>query len=75
MTKHRLLSTYASSTPLSVYTYKRPHNVPITIYVIVNVEHTDRIIEGLRFVFIELPKFKPKTIVEKSVFNDAQLYL
>jgi hypothetical protein len=49
--------------------------VPITIYVIVNVEHTDRIIEGLRFVFIELPKFKPKTIVEKSAFNDAQLYL
>ena len=49
--------------------------MPITIYVIVNVEHTDRIIEGLRFVFIELPKFKPKTIVEKSVFNDAQLSL
>ena len=48
--------------------------MPITIYVIVNVEHTDRIIEGLRFVFIELPKFKPKTIVEKSAFNDAQLY-
>ena len=48
--------------------------MPITIYAIVNVEHTDRIIEGLRFVFIELPKFKPKTIVEKSAFNDAQLY-
>ena len=26
-------------------------------YAIVNVEHTDRIIEGLRFVFVELPKF------------------
>ena len=36
-------------------------------YAIVNVEHTDRIIEGLRFVFIELPKFKPKTIVEKKM--------
>lgn len=35
-------------------------------YAIVNVEHTDRIIEGLRFVFIELPKFKPKTIIEKK---------
>lgn len=29
-------------------------------YAIVNVEHTDRIIEGLRFVFIELPKFVNK---------------
>ena len=29
--------------------------------------HTDRIIEGLRFVFVELPKFKPKTIAEKKM--------
>ena len=36
-------------------------------YAIVNVEHTDRIIEGLRFVFIELPKFKPKTMAEKKM--------
>ncbi|MBP5338019.1 MAG: Rpn family recombination-promoting nuclease/putative transposase [Prevotella sp.] len=32
-----------------------------------NVEHTDRIIEGLRFVFVELPKFKPQTIKEKKM--------
>ena len=31
-------------------------------YAIVNVNHTDRHIEGLRFVFVELPKFKPQTI-------------
>ena len=36
-------------------------------YAIVNVEHTDRIIEGLRFVFVDLEKFKPKTIVEKKM--------
>jgi predicted transposase/invertase (TIGR01784 family) len=36
-------------------------------YAIVNVAHTDRIIEGLRFVFIELPKFKPKTIAERKM--------
>lgn len=36
-------------------------------YAIVNVEHSDRIIEGLRFVYIELPKFKPKTIAEKKM--------
>ena len=36
-------------------------------YAIVNVAHTDRIIEGLRFVFVELPKFKPQTIKEKKM--------
>lgn len=36
-------------------------------YAIVNVEHSDRIIEGLRFVFIELPKFKPVTMAEKKM--------
>ena len=36
-------------------------------YAIVNVEHSDRIIEGLRFVFVELPKFKPHTILEKRM--------
>jgi len=36
-------------------------------YAIVDVAHTDRIIEGLRFVFIELPKFKPTTIAQKKM--------
>ena len=36
-------------------------------YAIVNVEHTDRIIEGLRLVFVELPKFKPQSIKEKKM--------
>ena len=36
-------------------------------YAIVNVEHSDRIIEGLRFVFVELPKFKPQTIRERKM--------
>ena len=36
-------------------------------YAIVDVAHTDRIIEGLRFVFIELPKFKPVTIKQKKM--------
>ena len=36
-------------------------------YAIVNVEHSDRIIEGLRFVFVELPKFKPQTIAERKM--------
>ena len=36
-------------------------------YAIVNVEHSDRIIEGLRFVFVELPKFKPQTIKERKM--------
>ena len=36
-------------------------------YAIVNVAHTDRIIKGLRFVFIELPKFSPHSIKEKKM--------
>jgi predicted transposase/invertase (TIGR01784 family) len=36
-------------------------------YAIVDVEHTDRHIEGLRFVFVELPKFKPQSIAEKKM--------
>ena len=36
-------------------------------YAIVNVEHSDRIIEGLRFVFVELPKFKPQSIKERKM--------
>ena len=36
-------------------------------YAIVNVEHSDRIIEGLRFVFVDLEKFKPKTIAERKM--------
>ena len=36
-------------------------------YAVVNVEHSDRILEGLRFVFVELPKFKPQTMLEKRM--------
>ena len=36
-------------------------------YAIVNTEHPERKIDGLRFVFVELPKFTPKTIVEKKM--------
>ena len=36
-------------------------------YAIVDVEHTDRHIEGLRFIFVELPKFKPQSIAEKKM--------
>lgn len=32
-----------------------------------NVEHTDRILEGFHFVFIDLKKFTPKTIAEKKM--------
>jgi len=36
-------------------------------YAIVNLAHSDRIIKGLRFVFVELPKFKPQSILEKKM--------
>ena len=38
-------------------------------YAIVDVAHTDRHIDGLRFVFIELPKFTPKTVMQKKMKN------
>lgn len=36
-------------------------------YRIVRMEHTDKVIEGLRFVFVELPKFKPHSYNEKKM--------
>ena len=36
-------------------------------YAVVDVAHTERIIEGLRFVFVELPKFKPQTFKERKM--------
>ena len=36
-------------------------------YRIVHVEHSDRIIEGLHFVFVELPKFTPHTYKDKKM--------
>ncbi len=36
-------------------------------YKVVNILHTDRIIKGLQFVFVELPKFKPNTITDKKM--------
>ncbi|MBM6962239.1 PD-(D/E)XK nuclease family transposase, partial [Bacteroides caecigallinarum] len=36
-------------------------------YRIVHMEHSEKVIEGLRFVFVELPKFKPQTFSEKKM--------
>ncbi len=36
-------------------------------YNIVNVEHTDKRIEGLHLVFVELPKFKLHTFSERKM--------
>ncbi len=36
-------------------------------YRLVHEEHTDRIIDGLHLIFVELPKFKPHTISEKKM--------
>ena len=37
------------------------------LYNIVNIEHTDKVIEGLHFVFVELPKFKPQNVLDKKM--------
>lgn len=36
-------------------------------YRIVHMEHTEKVIEGLRFIFVELPKFKPQNFSEKKM--------
>lgn len=36
-------------------------------YRMVHIEHSDRVIEGLHLVFIELPKFTPHTFTEKKM--------
>jgi len=36
-------------------------------YRLVHVEHTDRVIDGLHLVFVELPKFRPHTYVERKM--------
>lgn len=36
-------------------------------YRLVHMEHTDKVIEGLHLVFVELPKFTPHTYTEKKM--------
>lgn len=36
-------------------------------YQIVNIANTERRIEGLEFIFVELPKYNPQTITEKKL--------
>ena len=36
-------------------------------YRLVHIEHSDKVIDGLRFIFVELPKFTPKTFSEKKM--------
>ncbi len=36
-------------------------------YRMVHEEHTDKVIDGLNLVFVELPKFKPQTVMEKRM--------
>lgn len=44
-------------------------------YKIVNVLHTEKQIKGLEFVFIELPKFKPKTLGTRKLMELWLRYL
>lgn len=37
------------------------------LYRIVCDKHTDKVIEGLQFIYIELPKFTPQTLTEKKM--------
>ena len=36
-------------------------------YAVANIDHPDKIIEGLHLIFVELPKFKPQSFSEKKM--------
>lgn len=36
-------------------------------YAMIHVEHSDKVIEGLQLIFVELPKFSPKNFSEKKM--------
>lgn len=36
-------------------------------YAMVHLEHSDKVIEGLQLIFVELPKFNPHTFTEKKM--------
>lgn len=36
-------------------------------YTMIHVEHSDRVIDGLQLIFVELPKFNPQTYSEKKM--------
>ena len=42
-------------------------------YAILNVAHPERSIDYLRFVFVELPKFKPRNVMEKGGTQDFRV--
>jgi predicted transposase/invertase (TIGR01784 family) len=44
-------------------------------YKIVNIENTDKRIEGLELVFIELPKFRPSNRAEKKLYDLWLMFL
>ncbi|MBP5613869.1 MAG: PD-(D/E)XK nuclease family transposase, partial [Bacteroidales bacterium] len=44
-------------------------------YKMVNIKDTDKVIEGLQLVFVELPKFKPDNHAERKMYNLWLRYL
>ena len=44
-------------------------------YKMVNIKDTNKVIEGLQLVFVELPKFKPDSHAEKRMYNLWLRYL
>ena len=44
-------------------------------YKLVNIKNTDKVIEGLQLVFVELPKFKPDGRAEKKMYDLWLRYL
>lgn len=57
---HLLKPVYSLNIVNEVFEPELPENEYYHFYQLVHERHTDRVIEGLHIVFIELPKFDPK---------------
>ena len=64
---HLLKPVYSLNIVNDVFEPELPADEFYHFYQLVHEKHTDKVIEGLHIVFIELPKFKPRNYSEKKM--------
>ncbi len=64
---HLLKPVYSLNLVNEVFEPELPENEYYHFYQLVHERHTDKVIEGLHIVFIELPKFKPRNWTEERM--------
>lgn len=66
---HLLKPVYSLNLVNDIFDPELPADEFYHFYQLVHERHTDKVIEGLHIVFIELPKFKPKNLGEKNMME------